>query len=87
MSIALVLDILVSWCRAFYNRNGVVEYRMGEIRQHYMAGTFILDVFSCLPFREIFAAYGSVHQHSTWLQLPRLFACWRLVAWVQKIQV
>lgn len=82
-----VLNIILSFCRAFYNRNGVVEYRMKDIRQHYMGGPFVLDLLSSIPFRELFAAYGSDHKHATWLQLPRLLACWRIMAWVQEIQV
>lgn len=53
-----------------------------------MAGPFVFDILSAIPFREIVAGFGSGdHKYATWLQLPRMFACWRLVAVVQKLQV
>lgn len=84
----LVVNIIISFCRAFYNRSGAVEHRIIEIRRQYMAGPFVWDLVSAIPFREVVAAFGSgEHKYVTWLQLPRMFACWRLVAVVKEIQV
>lgn len=77
--IALVLDVALTFCRAYYADSGLLISRPRYIRSAYMSSAFYLDVLSRAPFDLILRAYGAAHhQGAAWLRLPRVLSAYAL---------
>jgi hypothetical protein len=69
----LVVDIVLTCCRAFYSANGTIVYTPAAIRRAYFADRFPLDVVSAVPLTTILWLYGDMtHPAAPWLRLPRV---------------
>ena len=44
-----VTDLVVSFRTAFFNANGALKYKPGEIARNYLKTWFLIDMVSCLP--------------------------------------
>jgi hypothetical protein len=69
----LLVDIVLTCCRAFYSANGAIVYNAASIRSTYFANRFALDVLASFPLTVILWVYGVLdHPAAPWLRLPRI---------------
>ena len=84
----LLVHVLISFCRAFYNDKGVIVHEPKAIRQHYMHTYLWIDIAACVPVYELVDAYGGGEsKYAAWLRLPNILCAYRLVLLWRRLQV
>ena len=53
-----VLDVVINFRTAFFDRQGVLEERPRAIANHYLRGWFLWDLISCLPLQMLSQVFG-----------------------------
>lgn len=51
LELLLIVDMLISINKAFYNAQGVLVYRNRDIRVKYFSESFIIDLIAAMPFQ------------------------------------
>lgn len=51
LELLLIVDMLISMHKAFYNEQGVLVYSKKAIRVKYFSDTFIIDLLAAIPFK------------------------------------
>lgn len=80
LEVLLVLDMVVSLFRAFYDEQGVVRYNLKSIRVHYINGNFFFDLVAAMPFKVLVQINGDVnYAYASWLRLPKMLRIYRML--------
>lgn len=70
-----ILDILVTFFRAYYLPNGTMIYDPQAIRLHYTSDRLLLDLVSFFPFDVVLALFAAAHHpFAGFIRIPRMLS-------------
>lgn len=73
IGIVPVLDIFLTFFRAYYLPNGTLIYDLPSIRLHYTATRLLLDLLAFFPFDVMMTLYSAHHHpYVGFVRLPRM---------------